>query len=319
MHALLGIDLGGTNVKAGLVDTQGQLHEKLCIPTPSRSDYSRIIDAIVHIADTLGSRHTLVGVGVGSPGIIDSRTGVVKYSNNIAVQSVEVAAPLSRRLGLPVSILNDASAATLAEWQMGAGRGNGSMILLTLGTGVGCGVVADGRLIEGGGNTAGGHIVVQQGGRLCNCGGRGCLETYASATALIADTKVAMQTHSDSLLWQLAPDGNPDGQTAFQAEQLGDRAATDVIQRYIEYLGSGIVTLYNLLFPDLVVLGGGVSAQGANLTDRLTDYVRKYIYSRDKQLVRIECARLGNDAGLLGAALYADTIHNLNFFQKNEM
>lgn len=311
MNYYAGIDLGGTFIKCGIVDEEGKIVVKDKIPTGKERPYAEIAaDMAKLVKDLAASAGVEVkAAGIGSPGTIDSKNGVIVYSNNIQWSKVPLAKEVEKNLSLPVAITNDANAAALGENFCGAGKKYRSMILVTLGTGVGGGIVIDGKLFEGN-RSAGteiGHEVIRMRGEKCTCGRRGCFEAYASATALINQTKRAMIKNPDSALWKAA--GSLDevnGKTAFDAAETGDRAATRVVRNYIAYLAEGIANLINSFRPEAVLLGGGVCAQGDGLLKPLRRKVARLVYGGMKYApVKIETASLGNDAGLCGAAALA--------------
>ena len=246
-------------------------------------------------------------VGIGVPGTANEETGVVEYANNLLFENVPMREYLQKRLHKEIDITNDANAAALGEVLAGAARGASNAVAVTLGTGVGGGIIIDGRLFTGFhyGGAELGHMGIVLGGRKCTCGRRGCLEAYASATGLIRSTKEAMEAFPDSLMWELAREngGNVSGRTAFLAAGRGDAAAQAVVNDYIQHLGYGLASIINILAPEILVIGGGVSNEGENLLRPLVECVRPQLYIRtpEKQ-TRIVLATLGNDAGLIGAA-----------------
>lgn len=307
----LGIDLGGTNVAAAVVDETGKILGRTSLPTPRGVEAvaDRMAEAACTAADNAGIPWEQVSsVGVGSPGAIQLETGVVKYWSNLDFEDVPLADLLAARLDKPVLLENDANAAALGEYAAGAGKGSSSMVAITLGTGVGGGAVLGGKLYTGF-NYAGmevGHFVIEHGGRLCTCGRRGCFEAYCSATALIRRTRELMEQNPHSLLWALAA-GNldqVDGRTPFEGAGRGDSTALQIIDEYISYLGCGVTSLVNLFQPEVFCIGGGPSAQGENLIGPVREILQREDYARNQthrtKLVR---ALLGNDAGLIGAAL----------------
>ena len=312
----IGMDLGGTNVKAGLIDGSGKLLKKSSIKTGRERPYAQIAEDMANQAIALAKAcgfdaADIAAVGVGSPGTVDSKNGVIVYSNNIRWDDVPLGRELSSRLNAPVYILNDANAAALGEAAFGAGKSYGSSVLLTLGTGVGGGIVLGGEVFEGykSAGAEAGHTVIVSGGEECTCGRFGCLEAYASATALIRDTKRAMESHKDSLMWEISggTDG-VDGATAFSAMKRSDAAAAAVVDDYIRYLGEGIVNFVNMLRPEAVILGGGVCNEGDALLVPLRKFVEANVYGgMDYAPVKLVVAELGNDAGLMGAYQFART------------
>lgn len=312
MGYYMGIDLGGTNIKAGVVDDAfriiGRAKAKTGIPRPAEE----VMDAMAECAKAAAADagvpwEQIRQVGIGVPGTANEETGVVEYANNLLFENVPMREYLQKRLHKEIDITNDANAAALGEVLAGAARGASNAVAVTLGTGVGGGIIIDGRLFTGFhyGGAELGHMGIVLGGRKCTCGRRGCLEAYASATGLIRSTKEAMEAFPDSLMWELAREngGNVSGRTAFLAAGRGDAAAQAVVNDYIQHLGYGLASIINILAPEILVIGGGVSNEGENLLRPLVECVRPQLYIRtpEKQ-TRIVLATLGNDAGLIGAA-----------------
>ena len=305
----IGIDLGGTFIKGGIVDDTGRILVKDKVPTESEKGAGRVALNIASLCEKLlesvnMTKNDIVGIGMGVPGMIDSEKGEVVYSNNLNWEHFLIGEETEKLTGLPVKIANDANVAALGETKFGVGKAYQNTVMLTLGTGVGGGIVIDGKLFEGN-RSAGaelGHAVIVAGGEQCTCGRKGCLEAYASATALIRDTKRAMQSDKNSKMWEIGSLDNVTGKTAFDYKD-SDNSAKAVVENYIEKLGVGITNLVNEFRPEAVILGGGVCAQGDNLIKPLEEYVKKEIFAGDKgPKVQILVATLGNDAGLLGAA-----------------
>ncbi|MDE6365687.1 MAG: ROK family protein, partial [Lachnospiraceae bacterium] len=246
-------------------------------------------------------------VCIGSPGTIDSRNGVVLYSNNIRWDNVPLAKELQKYLPVPVSIQNDANCAALGEVLCGAAKGCRSAVFLTLGTGVGGGIVIDGKIFEGGhpGGAELGHVRCGSEQRRCTCGRLDCLEAYASATALINDAKQMAAQHPDSLLWELCGHDleKMNAKMPFDAADAGDSCGKTLVDNYIQYLADGITDLTNIFRPDIIVLGGGVCAQGEKLTEPLNRYLRANCFGNTVAYVpRVVAAKNGNQAGMIGAA-----------------
>lgn len=303
----VGIDIGGTFIKGGIVDDCGNILISDKIPTSqNEEEIVRSIHALC--CDLLSSvglnKSDVVGIGMGVPGMIDEDNGEVVYSNNLKWEKFKIAERLQEEAGLPVKISNDANVAALAEVKFGCAKGYKNAIMLTLGTGVGGGIVIDGK-IYGGNRTAGaelGHSVIVAGGEPCTCGRRGCLEAYASATALVRDTKRAMQAHPESKMWENNDLERVDGSTAFACKDC-DETAKAVVEGYIEKLSCGIVNLANEFRPEAVILGGGVCAQGDNLVKPIQKNLDAEIFGgKYGPKVEILIAKLKNAAGLLGAA-----------------
>ncbi len=302
-----GIDLGGTFIKCGILSESGEILIKDQIPTGKDRPYGLIARDMADFVCELASRVgvTVSGIGIGSPGAINSATGIIVYSNNIAWENVPLGEEVSKLTGLPVKVANDANVAALGEGFVGGGRKYSSYVVITLGTGVGGGVIIDGKLFEGNfsAGTELGHMVIKVGGASCSCGRRGCFEAYSSATALIRQTKAAMRRHRDSVMWQLAPSLDlVDGKTAFDAAASGDAAAIEVVRKYIDYLADGVTNLANIFRPEAILIGGGVSKQGDSLILPLKHEVEQRIYGiKGYAPVEIATATLGNDAGICGA------------------
>ena len=309
MKYYLGIDVGGTFVKGALVSEKGDILNKGKIPTDSKIGGEKIIRDIAAFCEDLTASYGIKlsdveGIGMGIPGIVDGESGVIIYVPNLNWRNFEGAKLLSSLTGLPVKLSNDANAAALGETKFGAGKKYKSTVMLTLGTGVGGGVIIDGKLFEGnkGAGTELGHMVIVSGGEECNCGRRGCLEAYASATALIRDTRRAMKKNPDSKLWQIGSLDKVDGKLAFDYYDT-DESAREVVDNYIEKLATGIVDFANIFRPEAIIIGGGVCAQGENLRAPLEKILEKELYAGDVgPKVDLLIAELKNDAGSLGAA-----------------
>lgn len=306
----IGIDLGGTNVAAGLVEETGKLLGKASVPTPHGAE--PVADAIAAAAGMAAKEagvelNQVKSIGLTAPGIIDPEKGIVFRAVNMALENVPLVELVSQRLGLPGVLENDANAAALGEYVAGAGRGCQSLLAVTLGTGVGAGAVLDGKLYTGFNYTAleAGHTVIHRGGRECNCGRRGCWETYASATGLIRSTREAMEANRSSALWKLAPTLEAvNGKTAFDAADAGDPVGQTVIREYIEDLACGLTNLINILQPQVVCVSGGIARQGERLLGPVREIVDREEHNRSgKKRVTLRIAQLGDDAGVVGAAL----------------
>ena len=296
----IGVDLGGTNIAVGIVDEQFRIVRKGKVPTKKERHSDEIVRDMGALCASLVKEAGLTFddiayVGIAAPGSVDPKTGVVKYANNINMLHYPLAERLMSHIPVKrVYLENDANAAALAEAKAGAGKGCDDVIMITLGTGVGGGIVIGGKLYSGF-NYAGaelGHIVIEHGGRKCTCGRCGCWEAYSSATALIEMTREKMQQEKDSIMWNMCDNGTGkvSGRTAFNAARQGDRAGREVVDTYIDYLACGITNMVNIFQPQVLCIGGGVCGAGDYLLDPL------------KQIV-LKIAELGNDAGIIGAAL----------------
>ena len=304
----IGIDVGGTNLKAGAVDGAGRLLAAVRRPLDFRGteafadDLADLARAALSAAGAAPGDGA--GVGIGLPGAVSG--GEVLYTTNIPLERTDLAALFRRRLDLPVLLGNDADCAAVGEYLRGAGRGCRDFVAVTLGTGLGGGIILDGRLRGGEASSEAGHLVTHVGGLPCPCGRRGCWEQYASATALIRQTKAAMAAHPESLLHACAAEnGTVDGRTPFQAAEAGDETALAVCRQYVEELAEGTASLINLLRPEAVAFGGGVAAAPERLLlEPLRRRIGELCFSRHGgRATRILRAELGNDAGIIGAAL----------------
>ena len=306
----IGIDLGGTFIKGGIVNENGEILICDKVPTEVEKGDKGVAANIARLAKDLLDRQGLTvndveGLGIGSPGMIDSNEGNVVYANNLGWENFRICDELSSLLGgITVKIGNDANVAALGEVKFGAARKYNSVVMITLGTGVGGGVVVDGKMIEGnkGAGAELGHIVIVYGGEQCSCGRKGCFEAYSSATALIRDTRRAMEAHPDSKMWEVGSLDMVNGKTVFDYASV-DVYAKEVVDNYIKYLACGLVNYANVFRPEAILLGGGVCAQGDNLIKPLQKIFDSEIYAGDKgPKVPILVAELENNAGLLGAA-----------------
>ncbi len=305
-----GLDLGGTFVKCGIFDEYGRLLAKGSSPTSG--GYLDVSKDMASLAMKLAGETgvSLSGIGIGAPGMVDGKRGVILYSNNLNWKNVPLTEDIEKITGTPAYVTNDANAAALGEYAFGAGKMYDNIVFVTLGTGVGGGVVIEGRLYEGLGGAGAelGHMVVASGGEMCTCGRRGCLEAYASASALVRQGKKYMSEHSDTVLHELCH-GNIDelnGRIFFEAVRAGDYGANEVYEKYLDYLSEGLINLANIFRPDAIILGGGISAEGELLTKPLNERMNIGIFGgNDYAEVKILASDLANDAGLFGAAKLA--------------
>lgn len=314
MSYCIGIDLGGTFVKFGAVDESGSILKKDKIPTPLGCDYGATVSAIAEaVKGMIADMGAAESVGIGCPGVIDGEHGIVVTGGNLGWENMPLAQDLGGLLGIPVTLCNDANAAAYGEYACGAGKAYKSIVLITLGTGVGSGIIFRGKLFTGelGAGAELGHEVIRMDGEPCACGRRGCFEAYVSASALVRQTKNAMVCHPESKMWELCRGNadNADGRTAFDGMRRGDKTAKEVVERYLGYLAEGIANIVNVFRPQAVLIGGGISAEGEALTLPLQKMVDTKILGRGRYApVTIKAASLGNDAGLVGAAMLAKEI-----------
>ncbi len=313
----LGIDLGGTNIAIGLCDGEFKIIDKISVPTPAQDGADAVTLAMANTAKKLIEKNGLSAcdieyAGMAVPGSIDPEQGVVEYCNNIPFCDYPIADKFKEILPVKqVYVENDANAAALGEAMQGSAKGADTSIMITLGTGVGGGIILGGKIFKGGINAAGaeiGHTVIKAGGRLCTCGRRGCFETYASATALKNATSEKLKElealRLDSAMFGIVKKyGKVNGRVAFDASRLGDKYGQAIVDEYIYYLAEGITNMINIFQPAIISIGGGVSGEGEYLLAPLREAVERDQYTRLKKAkTQIVTATLGNDAGIIGAA-----------------
>ena len=297
----IGIDVGGTNLKAGLVDEAGNIVKVERVPLDFQGP-ERFAEILAELSKRV-IQEKVRWVGVGLPGAVDG--GDVLFTTNIPMENVPLERLFRKHLDLPLLLGNDADCAAVGEFFGGAGKGTRDFAVVTLGTGVGAGIIADGKLRGGLASSEAGHMVIIQDGEPCNCGRRGCWERYASATGLIQQTKRAMEAHPESLLHEIAAESGVEGRTAFQAAEAGDETALEVCRNYVNYLAGGLTSLINILRPEAVAIGGGVAAAPERLLlEPLREAVAKESFSRHGgRITKVLRAERGNDAGIIGAAM----------------
>jgi Transcriptional regulator/sugar kinase len=314
----IGIDLGGTNIAAGIVDEQYKIVKKGSVPTNADRAPEAIIKDMAELCKTLIADAGLTtadiaSAGVATPGTANSATGVVEYANNLPFRNFPLAALLSEYLGVKNTYIeNDANAAAKAEAIAGVAKGAKYSVMITLGTGLGGGIVLDGQVYSGFNFAAAelGHIVIEHEGKPCSCGRKGCWESYSSATGLVRMTKEKLiacrETKRETMMEKMI---NSDldhisGKTAFAAAKQGDAAGQEVVDEYISYLACGIVNIINIFQPNVLSIGGGVCHEGDNLLVPLLAKVKEGTYTREgTPQTEIKIAELGNDAGIIGAAV----------------
>ena len=316
MKYYIGIDLGGTNIKAGVVNENFEIVAKattktLC-PRPAKEICDDMAKVSIEAAEKAGiSIDDVEWIGIGTPGIADNVNGTIPYSNNLDFHDVPVRKYIQEHINKPVYVANDANAAAYGEFVAGAAKGAKDAVCITLGTGVGAGIIVDGKILTGS-NLAGaelGHIVIEVDGPQCTCGRKGCFEVFSSATGLIRMTKEAMDADPASIMHKMAAeDGKVSARLAFNAMRAGDKSAKEVVDKYIKYLAAGITNAINIFQPDVLCIGGGVCNEGDPLMVPMRELVKKEVYTRmlDKN-TRIEVAALGNDAGIIGAAFLGNS------------
>ncbi len=304
----IGLDVGGTKINAFRVARDGTIVERSSAPTPA-DDEDATLSAMVELATSLKTPDVLA-VGVGAAGLVDAAEGVLRFAPNLAWRDLPIARRMREALGLPCQVDNDASMAAYGEFRFGAGRGYRHLLLVTVGTGIGGGIVADGRLFRGANGFAAeiGHIVVEPGGPLCGCGNRGCWEQVAAGRAIDRMGREEARDHEHSILRRLAG-GDPDkvtGRLVTEAAQRGDDAARGILAQTGARLGEGIAGLVNVLDPQVVVVGGGAIVAGDLMLDSARAAFREAVEAPEhRPRVPIVPAQLGNDAGAVGAAVLA--------------
>ena len=306
----IGIDIGGTSIKGAAVDSNGRVYETFSMPfvkgEPGDVTVKKLASIVKEYIASFDLDKKIAGIGIGCPGTLDIKNGVVNYSNNLGWNNLPLVDIMHEQLPYPIRLTNDANAASLGEAKFGAGKAYETIIMLTLGTGVGGGIIIDGKLFEGNEGKGGelGHSVIVLDGEPCTCGRKGCLEAYASATALIRDAKKAMRSNKRSLMWKISPDIDlVGGRVPFEAAKQGDPTALSVIDNYVKYLGEGILNFCNIFRPNVVVLSGGLANAGAFLFDKVNKYVEERYYGyKSTPAVKVVPAELGYDSGKIGAA-----------------
>ncbi|WP_250278348.1 ROK family protein [[Clostridium] colinum] len=316
MMKYIGVDLGGTNIVVGLIDIDGNIIKSYTRPTLSTRKTEEIFDDIIDMCQILIEefkldKSSLKGIGMGIPGEVDSKNGIINYSNNIPIKNFNVKSYMQNlckkvNMNIPFFFANDADCAALGELVAGAGKGYSDLIILTLGTGVGGGIIINNKIYSGfyAGGAELGHQTIVHNGELCTCGNKGCLEAYASATALIRDAKNAAKQTPSSLLNSLT-ENNLENMTAkivFDAKNQNDDVAIKLVDDYIEYLSVGVANLINIFKPQVILLSGGISKQGEKLIIPLKEKVMSKVFGKDLK-TKIDIATLGNNAGLIGAAM----------------
>lgn len=311
MKYYIGIDLGGTNIKAGVVSDEFKIIAKTScktnLPRPGEEICADMAKVALEAVKTAGlTLDDIEAVGIGTPGIANSESGIIEYSNNLGFNNFPVVELMRTHIDKPCFVENDANAAAYGEFVAGAARGTNDAVCITLGTGVGGGIIINKKIFSGF-NFAGaeiGHMVISVDGPQCTCGRKGCFEVYSSATGLIRMTKEAMEKHPESILSKVVDDdGKVSARTAFNAMREGDATAKQVVDDYIKYLACGITNTINIFQPDVLCIGGGVCNEGDPLLLPLKELVAKEVYTRNSpKNTKIVIAELGNDAGIIGAA-----------------
>ena len=308
----VGIDIGGTGIKVGLVNENIQIIKEGSIPTvidiPFEEQVKRIADCVIStVCDAGLTVDDIASVGIGIPGIASSETGEIIKCTNMGWKHVPFRDTFRKFLDKPVYIENDANVAALAESIAGISAGTSSSVFITIGTGIGSGIIINGQIWKGAHGIGGelGHVILDLDGVPCTCGNHGCLERYCSATAMIRMAREAVAEHPESKILSLAG-GDPaciEAKTVFDASKAEDITAADVYRKYISYLAQAIAGVINLLDPEVIVLGGGVSKAGNDLLDPLVREIPQYVLFNDQPLPSVRIAVLGSEAGIIGASM----------------
>ncbi len=315
----IGIDLGGTNIAVGIVDENNNIVKKVSAPTMAARGPEAITKDMAALCKNLCAqlgldiKKDVAGIGIASPGTVNPKTGIIEYANNIKMINFPIVEEFCKYSGVSAektAVGNDANLAALGEVVAGAAKGAEIAVMVTLGTGVGGGVVINGELLVGCafGGAELGHMVIEYGGRYCTCGRHGCFEAYSSASALVALTREYYAESGSPIIKELCggDESKIGGKVVFDAMNMGDEGARGVVDYYIKHLACGVANLINIFQPSVLLVGGGVCAQGDNLLIPLREEVKKEVYSADGTLkTDIRIATLGNDAGIIGAAALA--------------
>lgn len=311
----VGIDLGGTNIVAGVVNEDYNIIATAKVKTNCPRPSEDIADDMAKVAlEAINKSGKLLSdikwIGIGSPGTVNSETGVIEYSNNLGFKDFNIVKRIQKTIDKPVFIENDANAAAYGEFVAGSAKGAKDAVAITLGTGVGGGIIIGGKIYSGF-NFAGaeiGHTVIEADGPQCTCGRKGCFEVFSSATGLIRMTKEEMEKDKSSLMWEMSKDEGVTGRIAFDALKKGDKSAKIVCDKYIKYLAIGLTNTINIFQPEILCIGGGVCNEGDALLVPVKEIVAREVYTRNsKRNTEIVIASLGNDAGIIGAAFLGNS------------
>ncbi|MCX7774119.1 MAG: ROK family protein [Clostridia bacterium] len=308
-----GIDLGGTNIAAGIVDEEGKIVKKGSVPTGRTRKPEEIIKDMCLLVQSLMkdvgiTEKDLHSIGIGSPGTPDRENGIIIYNNNLGFKNVHVREEVQKYINVPVYLENDANCAAIAESVAGSAKGDEFAVVITIGTGIGGGIIINNKLYIGFNGAGGelGHMVLKLNGEPCTCGRNGCWEAYSAATALIRQTKQAAQENPSSKIVELVGGDleKIDAKTAFDAARLGDETGIKVVDTYIDILADGLANMVNIFQPGVIAIGGGVSKEGENLLAPLREKMKGRTYCAEGvEKTRLVIAKMGNDAGIVGAAL----------------
>ncbi|MBQ7713113.1 MAG: ROK family protein [Clostridia bacterium] len=308
-----GVDVGGMSIKCCLATEKGEILAKDSFKTEKDLTCAGMAEQTAACIKSLAAKaqvaeSEIVAVGMGIPGTVDGKKGMIVYSNNIRMDHAPIVKEMKKHFACPVYVENDANAAAVGEAVFGAAKGLNDVLLITLGTGVGTGIIANGRMITGKGGTGaeGGHTMIRMNGEPCTCGNRGCYEAYASATALLRQTERMVQRRPDSLLARLWAERGRSGRVPFDAAKAGDPAGLKVVRDYVKYVAAGLQGMVNIFRPDVVLIGGGISNQGDYFISSVSRRLNHIVFGAGiNPRVKVRAAELKNDAGLLGAVALA--------------
>ncbi len=310
----IGIDVGGTFIKGGIIDDKGNVLFSTKVQTFNDDEKISVVDNLYNLINYLIKKNKSISdtflsfIGLGIPGIVNRKKGLAEFSGNLSWNNVPIIGLLKDKgITIPMKICNDSRSACIGEMMFGAGMQYKSAIVMTIGTGIGAGIVINGKLFEGNGDKGGevGHTLLMMNGELCTCGRHGCFEAYASAKALIRYTKEEMLYNKNSLMWSHVYGNieNVDGTLAFTCAKLNDKSANKVINKYVKYLSEGILNICNCFRPEAIIIGGGISETGDFLFKKINEYIAKRDYGyKCTPKVNVIQAKLGNSAGMIGAA-----------------
>ena len=308
MNCYLGIDVGGMSIKAGIIDDNGGIFyktKKAIIDNDAYITLRCIVDEVLDFCKE--NKIAIHKAGIGVPCIYDKKTGDVCYGNNLNFHNVNLKKYFKEKYNIDLNISNDAMVAVMGEHRYGNAKGYDNAVLITIGTGVGCGIILNNKIINSNSSAVGelSHTVISVGGRKCSCGKRGCVEAYCSMTALYKDMSRQMKRNKDSLLWKKIDLDKIDGKELFSCYGI-DAVATKVIDNFVKYLGIAIVNVANLLRPDIILLGGAVSAQGDKIIKPLQNYLNDNLFAKEyTSKIQIKASKFFNDAGIIGASVIA--------------
>lgn len=308
----IGVDLGGTGIKAGVVNEKGEILSKGSTPTMAERPYQAVIADIATLCKTVAADANITvedieAIGVGVPGICDPKTGIIPKCTNLGWFDVPFVSELQSHIAKPVIVDNDATVAGFAEYIAGVSAGTHSSVFVTLGTGVGGGIIMNGRPYSGahGVGSEIGHMNIAMGGEECTCGNKGCFERYASATSIIRDAKRAVAENPDSVIMQKCGGDveKINAKIVIDAAKEGDAVGKQVFDGYVNGLAHGLVNLINVIDPEVIVLGGGVSMAGEFLLNAVREAMKPLIFFKSMPYADVKLATLGADAGIIGAAM----------------